>query len=92
VAGAWGGGQLLTGFVDLVAMDGERLDVIDFKTDAPTSDAVELAYPEYAAQVGIYAELLQRAAIHASRVRCGLLFTGDGVIRWVPARSATGSA
>jgi ATP-dependent helicase/nuclease subunit A len=85
VAGAWDVGQLLTGFVDLVAMDDERLDVIDFKTDAPPSDAVELAYPEYAAQVGIYAEMLQRAGVRASRVRFGLLFTGDGVIRWLPA-------
>jgi ATP-dependent helicase/nuclease subunit A len=84
VAGAWDGGRLLSGFVDLVAVRGDRLDIIDFKTDAPpASVAVEQAYPEYAEQVRLYARLLENAGLGAMSVRCGLLFTGDGAIRWV---------
>jgi ATP-dependent helicase/nuclease subunit A len=85
VAGAWDGGRLLSGFVDLVAVQGERLDIIDFKTDAPPAGAVEQAYPEYAGQVRLYARLLESAGIGAASVRCGLLFTGDGAIRWIEA-------
>ncbi len=83
VAGSWDGGQLLSGYIDLVAMKDDRLDVIDFKTDAPPSRTAEHAFPEYAAQVRIYAQLLDGAGIRGARMRCGLLFTGDGIIRWV---------
>jgi ATP-dependent helicase/nuclease subunit A len=83
VASTWDGGRLLSGFVDLVAVQGGRLDIIDFKTDAPPAGVVEEVYPEYAGQVRMYARLLEEAGIAATSVRCGLLFTGDGAIRWV---------
>jgi ATP-dependent helicase/nuclease subunit A len=84
VAGAWEGGQLLAGYIDLVAAINGRLDVIDFKTDAPPGGAVEQAYPEYVAQVRAYGRLLEAAGIGTGRrLRCGLLFTADGMTRWV---------
>jgi ATP-dependent helicase/nuclease subunit A len=83
VAGGDGRGFLLSGYIDLVAATHERLDIIDFKTDAPPTESVEMSHPGYVAQVTTYATLLNAAGVTAGRrVRCGLLFTGDGVIRW----------
>lgn len=84
VAGGGDGGQLLVGYVDLVVADADRLCVIDFKTDTPPAGAVEETYPEYARQVRSYARLLAEAGVPGTRpLRCGVLFTSDGVIRWL---------
>ncbi len=84
VAGPWDAGRLLSGYIDLVSVLESAVDVIDFKTDAPPQQPVERAYPEYAAQVRAYGRLLQAAGILKDRrLRCGLLFTADGGIRWV---------
>jgi ATP-dependent helicase/nuclease subunit A len=82
VASATEGGKLVVGYVDLVVGRPECLDVIDFKTDEPP--AAEAAIPqEYAAQVATYSRMLE--AVRAERkLRCGLLFTADGQVRWVP--------
>jgi len=88
VAGPREGGVLLSGYIDLVSASGDRLDVLDFKTDPPPAGAVETDYPAYAAQVRLYGELLSAAGIAGDRqLRCGLLFTADGVIRWVTANT-----
>jgi ATP-dependent helicase/nuclease subunit A len=84
VGGPWTDGQLVTGYIDLVAVTNSQIDVIDFKTDAPPSGPVEQTYPKYAAQVRIYGKLLETAGILKDRhLRCGLLFTADGNIRWI---------
>ncbi len=84
VAAEWEGGQLLGGYIDLVSATDGRLDVLDFKTDAPPQGPVEQTYPEYAVQVQTYGRLLETtAALGAHELRCGLLFTADGGIRWV---------
>jgi ATP-dependent helicase/nuclease subunit A len=84
VAGAWEGGLLLGGYIDLVGAGENRIDVLDFKTDAPPDDSVERTYPEYAAQVRAYGRLLDSAGTVRNRqLRCGLLFTADGGVRWV---------
>jgi ATP-dependent helicase/nuclease subunit A len=84
IAGAGEGGLLLAGYVDLLAAPPGRLDVIDFKTDAPPAGPVEASYPAYAAQVRTYGRLLAAAGLAQSRaLRCGLLFTADGVIHWI---------
>jgi ATP-dependent helicase/nuclease subunit A len=75
-------GTLLMGYVDLVAVTAERLDVLDFKTDKPPAGPVQTAYPEYVAQVSLYGRLLP-GILGARRLRLGLLFTVDGAIRWV---------
>jgi ATP-dependent helicase/nuclease subunit A len=78
VAGMQPGGILVSGFIDLVAATGDRIDVIDFKTDSPGD------YPAYAAQVRSYATLVEAAGLGSGRrVRSGLLFTANGRIRWI---------
>jgi ATP-dependent exoDNAse (exonuclease V) beta subunit len=83
LAGAWDDGLLLSGYADLVAFTGDRLDVLDFKTDAPSAESVETAFTEYVAQVRAYGRLLKQAGVESHERRCGLLFTADGSIRWV---------
>ena len=84
VAGAWDGGQLLTGYIDLVGASGGHLDVIDFKTDAPPEGELEEAYPDYVSQIRIYGRLLEAAGVpRGRRLRLGLLFTADAIIRWI---------
>jgi ATP-dependent helicase/nuclease subunit A len=61
-----------------------RLEVIDFKTDAPPEGPLEAGYAEYAAQVAAYGRLLDASGLLGERrLRCGLLFTADGRIRWL---------
>jgi ATP-dependent helicase/nuclease subunit A len=84
VAAPWPDGSLLMGYVDLVVAAADRLDVLDFKTDAPPAGLVEAAYPEYVNQVRLYGRLLPGAdVLGGRRLRLGLLFTADGGIRWV---------
>ena len=84
VAGPWTDGQLASGYIDLVAVEDGRVDIIDFKTDTPPTGPVQQMYPKYAAQVRIYGKLLETAGILKDRhLRCGLLFTADGSIRWI---------
>ncbi len=86
VAAAGPDGTLLMGYVDLIAATADRLDVLDFKTDAPPALPVQTAYPEYVAQVSLYGRLLP-GIVGARDSRLGLLFTADGGIRWVEPRS-----
>jgi ATP-dependent helicase/nuclease subunit A len=84
VGAPWPDGSLLMGYVDLVGAVADRLDVLDFKTDAPPVGSVEAAYPEYVSQVSLYGRLLRRADVLGGRgLRLGLLFTADGGIHWV---------
>jgi ATP-dependent helicase/nuclease subunit A len=86
VGGQWADGQLVNGYIDLVAVKDGRVEVIDFKTDTPPPGPIEQTYPKYAAQVRIYGKLLETAGILKDRhLRCGLLFTADGSIRWMDA-------
>jgi ATP-dependent helicase/nuclease subunit A len=84
IAGSLSDGDLLTGYIDLVAVTDNGVDVIDFKTDSPPPGQVEQTYPEYAGQVRIYGKLLEAAGVLKGRhFRCGLLFTANGAIHWV---------
>jgi hypothetical protein len=84
VAGPGPEGTLIAGYADLVAVTGDRVDVLDFKTDPPPPGPVESAHPEYVRQVRLYADLLGSAGLLSGRrLRCGLLFTGDGRIWWL---------
>jgi ATP-dependent helicase/nuclease subunit A len=82
IAGVAADGALLAGYVDLVAAQPEGVVVLDFKTDAPPTASAPIP-ASYLAQVGGYAAALERA-LAATPVRCGLLYTADGEIRWVP--------
>src|SRR5262249_1532872 len=84
VSGPWTDGQLASGYIDLVAVEDGRVDIIDFKTDTPQTGPVEQTYPKYAAQVRIYRKLLESAGVLKNhRFRSGLLFTANGAIHWV---------
>jgi ATP-dependent exoDNAse (exonuclease V) beta subunit len=84
LAGMLGEGELAAGYADLVAVTSSDVIVLDFKTDAPPTRAVEQAYGEYVAQARAYRQLLAAAAaVGDRRLRSGLFFTADGAIRWV---------
>jgi ATP-dependent exoDNAse (exonuclease V) beta subunit len=79
-----GKGSLLIGYADLVAVRDGRALILDFKTDRPPHGAVENTHPDYVAQLRAYASLLRAGGGGATgEIRCGLLFTADGTIRWV---------
>jgi ATP-dependent exoDNAse (exonuclease V) beta subunit len=80
----WGDGQLLSGYLDLVAIGAEQVTVIDYKTDAPRRGALRTAYPEYAAQLRLYGELLRAAGVVGARaLKLGVLLTASGELRWL---------
>jgi ATP-dependent helicase/nuclease subunit A len=84
VVGMSDGGKMLVGYVDLVSAAEDKLDVIDFKTDAPPAGDPRQTHPEYVEQVRIYGRLLKAAGLGDTRsLRCGLLFTAEGSVRWV---------
>jgi len=84
VFGPADGGLLLSGYIDFVSATPARVDVIDFKTDAPPGGAVAQTYKDYVAQVRAYGHLLSTAGtIRDRQLRTGLLFSADGRIHWV---------
>lgn len=84
ISGSLDAGTLLSGYVDLLVASPEELMVIDFKTDAPPRGDVGSGYPGYVEQVRAYVRLIEGAGVAGGRaVRAGLLFTGDGALRWV---------
>jgi RecB family exonuclease len=79
-----GDGQLLSGVIDLLASDAETVTAIDFKTDVAPKAAAERVYPEYAAQLRLYGDMLREAGIVGQRrLRLGLLFTENGQLHWI---------
>ena len=77
-------GKLLTGFIDLLAVSATEVVVLDFKTDAPVAGVLARAYPRYAAQLRLYAELLHAAGVLEGRaLRLGVLLTASGELRWL---------
>jgi ATP-dependent helicase/nuclease subunit A len=76
-------GTLLQGYVDLLGFQGGNLVVIDFKTDAPPKGAVGDTYGGYVEQVRDYGRILVGLGLaKAGPIRCGLLFTANGVLHW----------
>ncbi len=86
VAGLVPGGDLVAGYVDLVAALAEGIIVLDFKTDAPpaSEDQIPQAYLD---QVRGYADVLE-GALGTGPIRAGLLFTADGAVRWLSHESS----
>lgn len=77
-------GQLLSGFIDLLAVDADAVTAIDFKTDIAPKAAAARVYPEYAAQLRLYGEMLRQAGVVGQRqLRLGLLFSETGAIHWI---------
>ena len=81
-------GQLVSGYVDWIAMIGSEAVLLDFKTDAPSA-AGEPIPQKYVDQVSGYAQVLGRA--FAQPIRAGLLYTADGGVRWLSSSDNGGS-
>jgi ATP-dependent helicase/nuclease subunit A len=81
---AAGKGTLLLGYLDLLAVRGEEIIVLDFKTDAAPTGDVQVTHPDYVAQVRAYERILVDLGVaKAGKVKGCLLFTADGIARWV---------
>jgi len=84
VSGPAPGGLLLSGYIDLVSVTSARVDVIDFKTDAPPQGTAAEIYRDYASQVRAYGRLLRDSdCTIGHQLRTGLLFSADGSLHWV---------
>ncbi len=84
LAMSWTDGKLLSGFIDLLVVSADAATVIDFKTDTPLPGALPAVYPEYAAQLRLYGDMLRVAGLVGAReLRLGLLFTASGEVRWL---------
>lgn len=88
VTGLASGGQLVSGYVDMLAKIAETTIILDFKTDAPPASD-EPVPQRYAAQVRGYANVLGSA--FAVPIRAGLLYTADGGVRWLSPGDNDGS-
>jgi hypothetical protein len=77
-------GMLLQGYVDLLGSRDGVVTVVDFKTDAPPPGDVAATYASYVEQVASYGRILVELGVaRPGGVKCGLLFTADGRMRWV---------
>ncbi|MFT3728276.1 MAG: double-strand break repair helicase AddA [Terricaulis sp.] len=67
-------GRLVRGVVDRLAVDDERVMVLDYKTDRPAPRRAADAPLAYVTQLALYREVL-RAVFPGKRVDCALLWT-----------------
>ncbi len=88
VTGLAPGGQLVSGYVDLIAVVGARTILLDFKTDVPPPPSTPVPQ-NYADQVTGYAAVLERTLVVS--IRAGLLYTADGTVRWLSFGDNVGS-
>lgn len=88
VTGLAPGGELVSGYVDLLARVTESPVLLDFKTDAPPGPSDPLPQ-NYVDQVMGYANVL--ASAFAAPIRAGLLYTADGRVRWLSSGDNGGS-
>jgi len=80
----WKDGKLLSGYLDFLAVTTQRVTVIDYKTDAPRPGPLAAAFPQYAAQLRLYGDLLRAADVVGTReLQIGVLLTASGELRWL---------
>jgi ATP-dependent helicase/nuclease subunit A len=72
-------GQLITGYIDVVAYAPDCIWIIDFKTDPPPAESVDISYPAYQKQIELYSKLFVDTIGSDKKIRSGLLFSADGV-------------
>jgi ATP-dependent helicase/nuclease subunit A len=68
------GGRFVSGVVDRLAVDGDRVLVLDFKTDRPAPADAASAPEAYVLQLALYRDVL-RAIFSGKTVACALLWT-----------------
>jgi ATP-dependent helicase/nuclease subunit A len=76
-------GKAVRGIVDRLAIDGDRVLVLDFKTDRPAPQQAEKAPPAYVLQLALYREVL-RKIFPDKRVECALLWTEAPLLMALP--------
>ncbi len=67
-------GRAVRGVIDRLAIEGDRVLLVDFKTDRPAPRQAENAPPAYVLQLALYRDVL-RSIFPAKRIECGLLWT-----------------
>jgi ATP-dependent exoDNAse (exonuclease V) beta subunit len=72
VAGAGANGEMLLGYVDFVAVKGDEVWIVDFKTDTVPADRSSVP-EQYLRQLHSY-----RTLVHARRAALAILFTAEG--------------
>jgi ATP-dependent helicase/nuclease subunit A len=72
-------GRLVTGYIDFIADTPDCIWIIDFKTDAPPSDSVDISYPAYKKQIETYREIFAKTISRDQPINSGLLFTASGI-------------
>ena len=76
-------GKAVSGVVDRLAVDGDRVIVLDFKTDRPSPANAEDAPDAYVLQLALYREVL-RQIFPSKRVTCALLWTEKPLLMELP--------
>lgn len=78
------GGQLIAGQVDRLAIEAERVLVLDYKTNRPPPATVEAVAPLYLRQMAAYRAVL-RQAFPGRAVDCALVWTHGARVMPLPA-------
>ena len=73
----------ISGRVDRMVVTDERVLVVDFKTNRPSPDIIEIAHPAYITQMAIYVAVL-RAIYPGRRVEAALVWTDGPKLMPVP--------
>ena len=76
-------GLLVSGRVDRMMITGDRVLVVDFKTNRPAPGRIEEADPAYVLQMAVYAAVL-RAVFPGRRVEAALVWTDGPRLMPVP--------
>ena len=76
-------GKSVRGVVDRLAVDGDRVLVLDFKTDRPAPQKVENAPESYVLQLALYRDVL-RQIFPGKTVECALLWTEAPLLMALP--------
>jgi ATP-dependent helicase/nuclease subunit A len=76
-------GKSVRGVVDRLAIDGDRVLVLDFKTDRPAPQKVENAPDDYVLQLALYRDVLRRI-FPGKTVECALLWTEAPLLMALP--------
>jgi ATP-dependent helicase/nuclease subunit A len=76
-------GKSVRGVVDRLAVDGDRVLVLDFKTDRPAPQQVEKVPDAYVLQLALYRAVL-RKIFSGKTIECALLWTEAPLLMALP--------
>ena len=77
------GGLRVSGRIDRLVVEPDRVLVVDYKTNRPSPDRIEQADPAYITQMAVYAAVL-RTAFPGRRVEAALVWTDGPKLMTVP--------